>query len=267
MRAAAAVSVTLACLLYRPPGHVMAQWRLDATSPAVRRGLIVLGVTGLFAVAGVADWSGFEFGPRPLWGITLVGLATFGAHQLRRSRMHQEMRLRRGQVADLLGLMAAELRAGMLPAMVLADLADDFEFLRPAARAAELGGDVVAVLREAALRPGHETLSELAAGWQVAEQSGAPSAQVLARLESAVREQRDVDREVQAGVAPARATGRVMAVLPVVGLLLGSGIGGDPVAVLTESWVGFVSASCGCALACAGVEWIERIAMAAEQPR
>lgn len=74
-----------------------------------------------------------------------------------------------------------------------------------------------------------------------------------------------MEREVQSGVAPARATGRLMAMLPVVGLALGSGMGSDPVALLTGTVPGGLCLAAGSACACAGVAWVNRIAATAER--
>ncbi|MFI5429189.1 type II secretion system F family protein [Aeromicrobium sp. UC242_57] len=139
-------------------------------------------------------------------------------------------------------------------------------FLVPAAQAADLGADVAAALRDAGSAPGREALRDLGAAWQVADRAGAPLAAVLGRLEQSVRDDHDLEREIQAGVAPARATGRLMAILPVVGLVLGSGLGGSPFSMLTSTWPGSMCAAAGCALACLGVVWIERIATSAERP-
>lgn len=252
---------TVAALLWRPPERAMTRYRLGREVVPGRRWLAVpaaalLGLTPL--VLGLP-------GPRLVLAVTAAGVGVFAIRLLRASRRQSEVRQRRVQVADLLGLMAAELRAGLLPARSLAGLTDDFACLVPAARAAASGSDVAAALRDAGSAPGREALIEVAAAWQVADRAGAPLADVLGRVEQAVRHDREIDREVQSGVAPARATGRLMAVLPVVGLSLGSGLGGDPVEVLTSTWVGALCCAAGCLLACAGVAWIERIATSVER--
>jgi tight adherence protein B len=57
-----------------------------------------------------------------------------------------------------------------------------------------------------------------------------------------------------------RATSRLLAVLPLAGLALGYGFGGDPVGFLAGSAPGQLSLVVGVALGCAGVLWTERIA-------
>lgn len=199
--------------------------------------------------------------------VTAGGVGLFAVRQVRAERGRRQAQGQRGSVAEAVGLMAAELRAGILPRRVLWGLASDFPFLGPASRAAELGGDVSSALRRESTRPGCEQLSEVASAWMVAERAGAPLARVLDRLESSARDDREIEREVQSGVAPARATGRLMAVLPVVGLTLGSGMGGDPVTLLTSTVPGALCLASGSACACAGVAWVNRIASAAERNR
>ncbi|WP_456697821.1 type II secretion system F family protein [Aeromicrobium sp. P5_D10] len=257
---AAGMSI-IAVVLWRPAGSTLVRHRLGDGRFVVMRVVpwaVVGAVVALALVAGLP-------GPRLVVAVTVLGVAGFAMRQLRAAKAQQRLRQRRHEVSDLLGLMAAELRAGLLPAQTLTGLCRDFAFLAPAARAADLGGDVAAALREAGGVPGREVLREVGAAWHVAERAGAPLAVVLDRLEQAVRDGREVDREVQAGVAPARATGRLMAMLPLVGLMLGSGLGGSPVSVLTSSWIGSLCAAGGCLLACLGVAWIDRIALSAER--
>lgn len=257
----AAGSAAVAVLLWWPPGRLLIQQRLGVGTVEIARGWLAPVVVGGVAIP---LWIGLP-GPPLILALTGVGVAGFTAARVRAARSQEVLRQRRREIADLLGMFAAELRAGMVPAGSLAGLSADFAFLRTAARVAELGGDVSQALREAATVPGREALAQVAAGWQIAESAGAPLAVVLGRLEETSREDREIEREVQASVAPARATGRLMAFLPVVGLLLGSGLGGSPLAVLTGTWVGALCAAAGCALACAGVAWIERIALSVER--
>ena len=82
---------------------------------------------------------------------------------------------------------------------------------------------------------------------------------MLDRVAFTAREDAEIDREVQAEAAPARATGRLMAILPVLGLSLGAGMGADPVYVLTSTVVGATCLAGGVALACVGIVWVDRI--------
>ncbi|MCW2770836.1 MAG: type secretion system protein [Aeromicrobium sp.] len=263
MTVVAALAAGLAVLLRRPPDTWWVRHRLGvgggvAARPAATTGLVLLVVIGGPVVVGLP-------GPRLVLALTIAGAGGFALIQVRASRARAVVRRRRAEVADLLGLMAGELRAGILPAHALAGLAPDFGFLAAAARSAHIGGDVPAALRATASAPGRELLGELAGAWHVAERAGAPLARVLDRLEESTRAEREIEREVESGVAPARATGRLMAVLPAVGMALGSGMGGDPLAVLTGTWAGVLCLAAGVGLACTGVGWVERIADSVER--
>jgi len=263
---AAAVLAATAVLLRRPPGRWWVRRRLGLGEQQ-QVGARWLAAPAAATAAVVLPLLPQVGGPGVVLVATAAGVAWFSVRQLRRARSRERLARRRGEAIELLGLMAAELRAGVLPHRMLAGLAADFAMMQPAARAAELGGDVALALREASASPGHDLLRDLAGAWQVSDRSGAPLATVIDRLEQSARVDREVAREVESGVAPARATGRLMAVLPVMGLLLGSGMGGDPVEVLTSTWIGVVCLAIGCGLACAGVAWIERIAAAAAELR
>lgn len=265
MTSAAAVLAGIALLLWRPPGRWIVTERLGPPRRRVFRPVALVGpFTGIAALGVVLA------GLSPahvMLGVTVAGIVVFAGSQMRADRRRRRAQARRDAVTEAVGLMAAELRAGIIPHRVLAGLAPDFEFLASAAHAADLGGDVAAALRAAAVDPGGELLAELAGAWFVAERAGAPLARVLDRLEETARDDHEIEREVQSGVAPARATGRLMAVLPVLGLSLGASLGGDPLALLTGTAPGALCLAAGSACACGGVAWINHIASAAEADR
>lgn len=263
MTVLAALVTAVAVWLRRPSGRWLARQRLalDRAGRPMPRRVVVL------VVAVAAVWATMHVGisgPHVVLVLTVAGVAAFGIRQWRVALARRSLRERRRLVSEAIGLMSAELRAGILPQRVLAGLAPEFAFLAPAARAADLGGDVPGALRAAADETGAELLAELAGAWLVAERAGAPLAQVLDRLQETARGDLEIEREVESGLAPARATGRLMAVLPVFGLALGSGMGGDPLAILTSTFPGVLCLAVGCGLACAGVAWVERIAASAE---
>lgn len=263
MSLVAAALTVVAGLLARPAGTLLARERLD--TPRLRTARPCVLITPL-VVMTFACVIGVGLPPaRLLAALTVGGVAWFAVRQLRADRVRRRARAQRNAVAEALGLMAAELRAGILPHRVLSGLAPDFPFLVTASRAAELGGDVASALRRQSVAPGCELLSAVASAWMVAERAGAPLARALDRLESSARDDREIEREVESGVSPARATGRLMAVLPVVGLTMGSGMGADPISLLTGTVPGALCLAAGSACACAGVAWVNRIAATAER--
>jgi tight adherence protein B len=256
----------LAVLLARPPGVWVVAVRTGQVGSLpwslVRRlSRPAAGVLLVAVVVAVATAAGPSL---VVVTATALGAGLFVWHQVRVVRARAAAVRRRADSCVALDLLAAELRAGILPQQALAALGSDVPALRPAATAAAHGGDVPAALRRAGSEPGASALRDLAAAWQVAERAGAPLAGVLDRVAATVRDDAEVEREVRSEAAPARATGRLMAVLPVLGLSLGAGLGADPVHVLTRTLPGSLCLATGVGLACVGVAWVDRIAAAPE---
>lgn len=259
----AAVGAALAVLVWRPsPGWVVAT-RLGRTVEPARARLAGGAALVVAPVAGAVVVS-----LRPalvLLAAVGAGVAAFAVRRWRRARRRAAAGRREAEVCELVLVLAAALRAGLPAPTALAQVAREFPVLTPVAHAARLGGDVAAALQHQSCGAGGSALARLSAAWKVAETSGAPLAAVLDRLSITEREERDVRREVEAGVAPARATAVLMATLPAFGLLLGSGLGGDPVALILDNLLVAGVVALGVALACVGVWWIDRIADGAER--
>jgi tight adherence protein B len=85
------------------------------------------------------------------------------------------------------------------------------------------------------------------------------------RLANGLRAEEAQRREVSAQLAGPRATARLVAILPLFGLMLAAGLGGDPLRVLFGTSYGLVCLGTGLALDVVGVLWTERIASAAER--
>ena len=266
MRIAAAVLTAAALLMARPPGRWLVHWRLgQARQVAVwqlLRRKIPIGLA--VAAAAAVMMLGGSF-PHLVAGFTAVGVFAVWIRLRRNARDTKARRLRSRQIAEIVDSLAAELGAGILAGRALQHLAGDMPFLDGAATASRTGGDVAAALRAASRLPGAEVLEELAAAWEVSERSGAPMARVLDRLGDGIRDEREAQREVMTGLGPARATARLMAVLPIFGLGMGLGMGSRPLDVLLNTVVGSLCLASGAALACAGVWWVDQIAARAER--
>ncbi|WP_203336522.1 type II secretion system F family protein [Nocardioides limicola] len=191
----------------------------------------------------------------------IVGAAAVMGLWLLRQRQHSRVvadtRVRVGRMAQLL---AAELTAGRPPTAALAEATADWPSLAGVRRAAEMGADVPHAWREAATRPGCADLAVVAAAWQVSEASGSSLAAALGRVVALARLDAETRRTVESELASARATARLMAGLPVLALLMGSGIGGDPWTFLFATPVGLGCLALGLLLGGAGLAWIEAIA-------
>lgn len=157
-------------------------------------------------------------------------------------------------------VVAAELAAGRTAEAALEEAAVAWPAMRPVADACRLGGDVPDALRLLARTPGADGLRLLAGSWVVSHRTGAGLAASTRRVAEAVRRDQATRRVVRGELASARATARLVAGLPVVALLMGSGAGGDPWRFLLGTPFGLACLACGLAIGLAGLWWIETIA-------
>lgn len=168
---------------------------------------------------------------------------------------------RRAAACELVAALAAELRAGQPARLALdrASAANPESIGSRAAAVAMLGGDVVTELRKQAEDDALPELRALAALWQVAEGSGAGLARACDRLALALAESQRVRQELAAQLAGPKATARVLAVLPLFGIVLGNALGAEPLSWLLGSPIGWLALVIGIALEVAGLWWIHRL--------
>ncbi len=199
--------------------------------------------------------------------LLVVGVAALGGAAVLAGR-RRERRLRQETAARVLEACAdlrAELLAGRTPGEALRRAAQAWPALGPVAETDRLGGDVPAALRAVAGTPGAADLHHLAAAWHVAHRSGSGLAGTLGRVAQDLVAQRSLRRVVEGELASARATARLVAALPVVALLMGSGAGGDPVAFLLDTPAGLACLAGGLTLVLLGLGWIEAVAAGVER--
>jgi tight adherence protein B len=197
--------------------------------------------------------------------VAIVAAGLFALRLRRRARRRAETAAFRAEVARVIRSTSAELRAGVDPVAALRAATMDASSAWAPVRAAGTA-DVRTALHAAASTPGGAGLADVAAAWHLAEQTGAPLAVILDRIAGSIQAEVELDREVAVEAGPARATARLMAVLPVFGLGLGLLLGVNPVAVLVGSGIGVACLVGGLSLACCGVWWIERIVSAVDGP-
>lgn len=242
----AAVAVGAAVLLaFEPSRNLNLRW----------------GSLWLVTLAGLAfGWLGFANGLRlPLLGIAAAGM--WAAHrQVQNRRARSAADRRAASVIDVCEGLAADLRAGQPPLSALRTASREWPEFCVVADAGRLGSDVPEALRGLAELPGARGLRAVAAAWVIAHRSGAGLADAVALAARAIREERATARIVETEMASARATARLLAVLPVGVLLIGRGTGGDPFAFLFGSTAGLICLGGGLALSWAGLAWLERIA-------
>lgn len=242
-----------------------ARWRpTPGAAPApdhhglVRRLAGVVGVVALVVLGGLLD------GARG--GVVGAALAVAAGTVLRLVVLHAGDRRAvraRTEVARACGVLASYVRVGQVPAEALVLVAADCPVLAEAAAVQQIGGDVPGALRARAAQPGHGGLLDLARAWQVTSSSGAPMAPALEEVASGLASDEALRSVVSAELAAPRSTGKLMAVLPLVGVGLGYLLGGRPLEWLVAGPVGWGCLLLGLLLAAAGVLWIEGLARAA----
>lgn len=177
-----------------------------------------------------------------------------------RSRAVRRARdLRTDAVIALCGVLAGEVRAGRQPAAGLLTALCECGGLGGAeasvVAAARFGGDVPGALRSGAREPGAGGLVGLAACWRVAVDRGAGLANGLERLERSLTAERDQRADLEAQLTGARATAVLLAGLPLLGLLVGTALGANPLRVLLHTSAGLMCLGVGGALEAVGLWW------------
>lgn len=115
------------------------------------------------------------------------------------------------------------------------------------------------------MRPhSRERLRDLQLSLRMSESAGAPLATSLERAAEHAEERIDALLGRQSALAAPRATGRILSLLPLLGLGLGVLMGSDPVGVLTGSILGALTGLLGLGLAFAGRRWTAALVHRAE---
>lgn len=239
----------------------------QADSALVVRGPRRAGFWRVALVAGSLASVTLVLPPRQV--VLLVILAATGwaaAVLIRRRRAARAAEQTSARLLEACEQLSGELVAGRPPGAALDHGAGEWSLLAPVAEAFRVGADVPGAWREAAQQPGAGDLRLVAAAWQVSHRTGAGLASALEHLTSDLRAQRVTRRVVAGELASARATARLVAVLPVLVLTFGAGAGGDPWGFLLGHPVGLACLALGLAFALSGLAWIEALARQVERP-
>jgi tight adherence protein B len=120
-------------------------------------------------------------------------------------------------------------------------------------------------LEELARRPGAEGLRLLAACWRIAAEQGGTLAAVLDDLATALRDEEANRQEIAIHLAGPRATARLLAGLPLLGLGMAAALGANPVAFLLGTLPGLGCLFTGVVLNLTGLWWTHHLAKGAEE--
>ena len=233
--------------------------RLRARAPASARPLLARAGRAAPMILP-ALLGGFMAGlPGAALGAAATVIVAPAATVVRRARARKESVRLEDEVIRGCHALAGRLRIGLVPAQALAAVAQEVSLFAEVGARAAVGGRIPEAIREAGVGR-VDAVASLAAAWQVSARSGASLVEVLEAQGKRLTARRDTRRLVAAELAAPRATGRTLATLPAVGLCLGYFFGGDPLAFLTGSFLGWSCLIGGLALACVGVAWTERLA-------
>ncbi len=248
---AAGCLVAAVLLLGRPRVRAPVRVRMPRVSRPVLLAGVVL-VVALLVVTGA--------GRLVTLAVIGAGAALVGVRLLLARRERATAAATGGRVLEVCEQLAAELASGSPPGAALDRAATDWPPLRPVAEAARVGADVPTAWRSVAGRPGAGDLRLVGAAWQVGQRTGSGLADAIARVGRDLRADRATGRVVDGELASARATARLIAVLPLLALLMGTGSGGDPWGFLLGHPAGLACLGAGLACGLAGLWWIELLA-------
>jgi tight adherence protein B len=254
----AAVLAALAIVLLGRPASSLARRPGRAIGERVRAGPVSSGVLVVATSVLVATVDGTRLA---LALVLLAGTAAV-AVLARRAASARAAERRRAQVVEVCEALVGELRAGQPLVAALEHCRGTWPELEPVVVAARLGADVTAALRRLARAPGGEGLQEVAAAWQVSQQSGAGLATALGQVAATARARQATRQLVRGELASAQATARLVALLPVASLAMSAGIGGRPWHFLLATPIGLGCLAAGVLLVFLGLLWIDVIAAA-----
>lgn len=201
--------------------------------------------------------------------VNLTAVATPTGAQMTRSLVARLLgasareRSRREDTIAAIGALAAELRAGTTPAQALV-VTGGSPPVWPQTHAAALHhGDIpTALLADSSEVP---ELNALNACWRVGIHSGSGLAASVSRLAHSLREAQETRFQLEAELAGPRATARMLALLPALGIGLGYLMGAQPLTWLISQPLGWATLVVGVSLTALGVWWTSAIATKVER--
>ena len=258
--------VALALLCW-PPAHRRFRRPTGSGRAAVGRSRLtwvgyrrptVLLITASAVVIGVGD--GVLVGLSA--GVVLGTLAVLVSAELAARREHHDL----AEMLAATRTLAREVRSGAAPvAAVLASASahQGFSATVLEALAVEVAADRdrsgPAPLRRRHGGPAAELTARLARGWALSSRYGVPWAALVETVSLDLADQVRARAQRTAQVSGPRVSGYVLALMPCLGLLLGVGMGADPIHVLLGTGAGHLMLLIGSVLSCAGLAWTARI--------
>jgi tight adherence protein B len=204
--------------------------------------------------------------PASPWSQRISARAGAALRTYRRRRGQD--RVWRSAVIELCDGVGAELVAGRAPGPAFVESA---AVLDPAVAGALLdarpGEQIPELLTRTSHLRGAEGLRLLAACWRIGVERGGAPASVIEALADALRDEEAHRGAIAAQLAGPRATARLLAGLPLLGLGMAAALGARPLAFLFGTVPGMACLVVGVGLDVLGLWWTRRLARAAEVSR
>jgi len=205
----------------------------------------------------------------PAVAIAAGAAAAVIAASITRAAARRDALARDRDLSAALRLLRGELDVGSRPEPALLAAASIAGAYRSAFEAGAVavrdGTDIVAAMSGGGTsRPAPE-LVVIAQAWALADVTGAPLADVLGRVDDDVQARRAQVRAVASALAEPRSSAALLAALPVLGVVLGTAMGGRPLAILFDSAGGQWLLCAGVMLDGAGLLWTSRLVTSAER--
>jgi len=180
------------------------------------------------------------------------------------TRLHRKTgRTKRLLERQWIDALIGELTVGRDPisALLMATESSQLQVAYEAWVAARMGGDVAGAL----MAEESELVRSVGACWLVASSSGAGLVKSLCSISESARDRERILAQVEVAIAEPRAAALVVALLPIVGLGMGSLLGSHPLHWLLETTVGRLVLLTAVILEAAGSLWAWRIIRSATE--
>ena len=255
-----AVLAGVACVWFLIPGQGPGMKRLLPRSrsrrPVVspwRMGFLV-GIVGL--VAGV-----FAQPVTVVAGLLMVGITVAWVVQ---ARMGQKRALKQAkEVARAAQVLESLLALGHVPISALSLASGECPIFEPAVAAVRMGGDPWEIMEHMSKVPGQAGLVQIGQAWRVCQVSGASMRESLETVRKNLEEDANTAGVIAGELAGPRATGQILAVLPLFGMGMAYAVGANPTQFFTEGVLGRSCLLLGIGLGCLGLVWSELVAQRA----
>ncbi|SHN88920.1 tight adherence protein B [Geodermatophilus obscurus] len=211
------------------------------------------------AVAATAAGAVAALLSTPLVAALAGGCAALAARAGLRRRAGAQEEARLAALVEALAALGAELRSGRSldeATRAAVTACADGDSGRALARAVRSPGDGA---READGGELGQALGRVAAAARLSARTGCSLAAVVGAVEDDLRARSRHRLELRSATAGSRASAALLAGLPVLGLVMGGGVGADPWRVLTTTGTGQLLLVAGVGLEVAGLAWSARL--------